>query len=415
MSAVYKEERDMRHKNNVLLLVTFLLIMSLPMTAISGPKVTLKPKISTTYRIDDNFWKAETVEREVLTGLIQPGFVLGYGTEKTSISVDYTMDIYHYNDRDDLQPGWQPANYEDFVGHTGIVDIKTKPSDRVTLGVSNAYNLTRDPAQADRFSNAVTRNKYYIDRLTPMLFYNFGAKFGAGLKYRYTRTNYSEDLSEGSTENRAIFDLVYNLNKSASLDFEYQYWSRDYSTSSDYTSNQIKAILRKQYKYFSLEAGAGYHDRDFDKPTLEDVSMTTWNVGLTGQYPSTAVTPTSYLSLSAENNFNDSGTGDQYYEAMRFTLDAGHVFNKKFPLGIKAIYQNSDYKTVRGLTPAGIMALRDEDTKGIEGSLGYIINDYLVFKVIAGNEKRDSNIAGRNYTNNYLMGRLDFITSLGRR
>jgi len=385
------------------------------MTAISAPKFTLKPKISTTYRIDDNFWKAETVEREVKTSLIRPGFELGYGTEKSRVLLDYTTDIYYYRDRGGLLPGWRPASDEDFFGHTGTLDIKTRPTDRLTLGLSDSYMLTRDPANADRLSNAVTRNAYYINRLTPMLFYNFGAKFGAGLKYRHTRTNYSEDLSEGSTENRGIFDLVYNLNRSASLDFEYQYWTRDYSTSSDYTSNQIKAILRKQYKYFGLEAGLGYHDRDFDKPGLKEVSMTTWNLGLTGQYPTTAVTPTSYFSLGAESNLNDSGAGDVYYETTRFALNAGHVFKGKIPLDLKASYQNSDYDTQMGLTPAGTMELRNDDTRNIEGSLGYILSEYLVFKVIGGYENRDSNIAGRDYTNNYIMGRLDFTISLGRR
>ncbi|HJX34671.1 MAG TPA: hypothetical protein VJ373_05780, partial [Desulfatiglandales bacterium] len=109
----------MRHKNSILLLVTFLLVVSLPMTAMSAAKFTLKPKISTTYRIDDNFWKAETVEREVKTSLIRPGFELGYGTEKSRVLLDYTTDIYYYRDRDDLLPGWRPASDEDFVGHTG--------------------------------------------------------------------------------------------------------------------------------------------------------------------------------------------------------------------------------------------------------------------------------------------------------
>jgi hypothetical protein len=409
------EERDMRNQGGIFLILTVFLITSLPANALSQGKFTLKPKVSTTYRIDDNFWKAEAVEREVKTSLIKPGFELGYGTEKTNLSLDYTTDIYYYRDRDTLLPGWKLASDEDFVGHTGMLDIKTKPTDRLTLGVAESYTLTRDPGQADRFSNAVTRNKYYINRLTPLMFYDFGAKFGAGLKYRYTRTNYSEDVSEGSTENRGIFDLVYNLNKSTSLDLEYQYWARDYSISSDYTSHQIKAILRKQYKYFSLEAGGGYHERDFDKPGLKDVSMATWHVGLKGQYPSTASTPTSYISLGAESNFNDSGTGDRYYEASRFDLAAGHVFKQKVPFDLKASYQNSDYETETGLTPAGTTELRDDDTKNLEGSLGYIINEYLVIKVIAGYEERDSNISGRDYTNNYLMGRLDFIISLGRR
>ncbi|HJX34059.1 MAG TPA: outer membrane beta-barrel protein, partial [Desulfatiglandales bacterium] len=203
--------------------------------------------------------------------------------------------------------------------------------------------------------------------------------------------------------------------KSTSLDLEYQYWNRDYSTSSDYDSHQVKAILRKKYKYLTLEAGAGYHQRDFDVPGLEEIDMFTYGVGLSGQYPTTAVKPTSYFSLGAESNFNDSGAGNTYYDATRFELSAGHVFKRKIPFDIKASYQNSDYKTQMGLTPAGTMELRDDDTKNLEGSLGYILSEYLVFKAIAGYEDRDSNITGRDYSNNYLMARLDFVISLGRR
>jgi hypothetical protein len=405
----------MRHQSGGLLLLTVFLVVAFPMTALSQGKFTLKPKISADYRIDDNFYKAEAVEREVNTILVKPGFTLGYETAKTSLSLDYTLDAYYYDDKDTLLPGWKQASDEDFVGHTATLDIKTKPTDRLTLGLSDSYYLTRDPANSDMFSNSVTRNKYYINRLTPFLFYDFGERFSAGLRYRHTKTDYSEDVTEGSTESRGMFDLIYNLNRATSLDLEYQYWSRDYSTSSDYESGQIRLILKKQYKYFSFEIGGGYHERHFDNPGLKNISMTTYSVALTGQNPPSSSTPKSYISLGAESNFNDSGVGNTYYEATRYTMSAGHVFMQKFPLDVKANYQNSDYETQTGLTPAGAIELRDDDTKAMEGSLGYIISDYLVFKVAYGYEDRDSNIAGRDYSNNYFMVKLDFDYSLGRR
>ncbi len=88
---------------------------------------------------------------------------------------------------------------------------------------------------------------------------------------------------------------------------------------------------------------------------------------------------------------------------------------EKLPLGIKAMYQNTDYETTTGLTPAVTTELRDDDKIEISGNLGYIITDWLQFSVAAGYEDRDSNLAGSDYTNKYFMVSLDFGYQLGSR
>ncbi len=405
----------MRYQNSITPILFIVLILSFPVTAMSEGKFDLKPMVSATLRTDGNFYKAETNEREVRTTLIEPGFELDYETAKSRISLDYTLNAYYYDDKDTLMPGWKPADDEDYVGHTGVLDARTKPTDRLTMGLSDSYYYTRDPAQSDVFSNSVTRNKYYINRLTPFIFYDLGAKFSAGLRYRHTQTDYSEEVSEGSTEGRGIFDLVYNLNRTTSFDLEYQYWNRDYKVSSDYESGQIKLILRKQYKYFGFEAGAGYHERNFDDPWLKNIDVFSYRVALTGQNPSGASVPRSYITLAAESNFNDSGVGETYYKATRYSMAAGYVYMERLSIDMEAWFQNSDYEQWAGLTPAGTMELRDDDTSSVELSLGYMVSDHLAFRVAGGHQDRDSNIAGKGYDNNYLLARLCFSYSLGGR
>jgi hypothetical protein len=411
----------MRYQNSIALILFIVLIMSFPVTGLCQGEVTFKPKVSTTWRVDDNFYKAEAIEREVTTSILQPGFEFSYSTPKSVISLDYTLNAYYYDDEDPLLPGMRPAQDEDYVGHTGILEVKNQPTSRLTMGLSDSYYYTRDPAQSDVFSNSVSREKYYINRLTPFMFYDLGARLSAGFRYRHTKTDYSEEVSEGSTENRGIFDLVYNFDSTTSLDLEYQYWNRDYDkVSSDYESGQIRLILRKQYKYFSFEAGGGYHERNFDDPYLENIDVITYRVGLTGQtLPSARGDIRSYITLVAESNFNDAGPGDSYFEGTRFSMDAGHLFGNRIPVDMTASFQNSDYERQKGLTPAGTLELRDDDTYKLEGSLGYIVYDdsvrYLVVKVAGGYEDRSSNMAGRDYTNNYVMAKVDLKFSLGKR
>ncbi|MFC1840613.1 outer membrane beta-barrel protein [Thermodesulfobacteriota bacterium] len=400
-----------KRKTNKIGLFCIILIILLicPFSAYSKGKITVKPKLSASWRTDDNFHKAETSEREVRTYIIQPGIQIGYESPKSLVTFDYTLGSYNYDETDPLPAGLDSAENDDFTGHTALFDLVSKTSSRVTLGLKNQYFKTRDSAKSDTFSNSIDRDKYSINTLTPSILYNLGGKFSAGFRFRHTETEYDVAAKEGSTEYRPIFDLLYNFNKTTSLDLEWQYWERDFDLSSDYESIQTKLILRKQYKYFSFEAGAGYQNRDFDSLTQKDMDVIAYRFAITGQGPK------SHVSLIAESNLNDSGGGVLYFVATRVTLKAGRVFMGKIPVELSGMFQNSDYEDSTGLTPAGTVEIRDDDLSSIEGSVGYIFNDWLNFTVTAGHEKRDSNMAGKNYDNNYLSFNLNFNYSFGKR
>jgi hypothetical protein len=88
---------------------------------------------------------------------------------------------------------------------------------------------------------------------------------------------------------------------------------------------------------------------------------------------------------------------------------------EKIPFGIKASYQNSDYERTIGVTPAGTMELRNDDTYTFEGSVGYIFTDWVRLITRAGYESRDSNIAGKDYDNQYIMATINFSYNIGKR
>jgi hypothetical protein len=391
-------------------LIVFLALF-LPVTGLSAPKFKIEPKVSAGWRSDTNFYKEEFGEREVHTYLVRPGIYFGYETSKSLIELDYTLDAYYYDDKDPYPPGQKT---EDYVGHTLSLNATTKPFDRLTLGLEESYYGTSDPVQSDVLSNKQVREEYSINRLTPRIIYEFGPKFTAALRHRWTELNYESSLEEDATEHRGMFDLIYNLRRRLSLDLRYQHWKMDYhKTTSDYTSDQIELLLKKQFHYFSLSAGGGYHDRRFDASNMGNIDTPSFRIELEGQNPPAPAKSRSHLLLSFVQDFNIWHDGFDYYVARRVSLEAGRVFKGKLPFIIRAAYQNSDYENFMGLTPSGKLERREDDGYGIEASLGYFLTDWLTLTGAAGYEERNSNLAGFDYENEYYMITLDFAYDLG--
>ncbi|MEA3457550.1 MAG: outer membrane beta-barrel protein [Candidatus Thermoplasmatota archaeon] len=404
-------------KRPVVLITVISLLLFFSATSLKAADITIKPKIATRWKTDSNFFKAETSERKVDTYLVQPGIDLGFEAPRSKVLLNYTLNAYYYDDRDTVPSGQQKADDDDYVGHTVVFNSRYRAFDRLLIGLDDSYNKTRDSADLDRFSNTTDRDKYFINRLTPLLFYDFGAKFTAGLRYRNTIIDYSKNDKEDSTEHRGMFDLIYNFTRKTSLDLEYQRWKKDYDkTTSDFTSDQIQLIFRKQFKHAVIKAGGGYHERDFDDPALKNIDTLAYTVSVRVQNPpAPEARPRSYLQFSAELNFNDQGIADSYYKAHRFSVDAGHIFLEKLKVDIGGYYQDSDYERTIGLTPAGTTEFREDDLYFISGSIGYIFADYLTFSVSASYEDRDSNLSGYNYDNKSVMATLDFGYDIGRR
>lgn len=373
-------------------------------------RVVIEPKIHTDVQYNSNFWKAEDDEVGVNTYSIRPGVVLGYETQKSEIMADLSVDAYWYDDQDSPPAGVRDSSDDDFVGFTGSLTAESQVAKRLQLSIDESLMLTRDPASADDNSDSVSREKYTINRITPGMYYTLGTDFGLGLKYRNTYTDYTDDLGgEDNNEHRGILDFYYNLNRNAAIYLDYQLWNREYDeTSSEYTSNKITLNYAHTFNFLSVVAGAGYHDRSFDVDGLEDIDMFTWNVGLLGEDKVEGnQQPRYWMNLSLGQNFNDSGTGDQYYIATKLTAEAGYRFFGKLETSAMFEFQNSDYQNHD--------ENRDDDTITASAKVAYDILEFLTFGIEGGLKDRDSNITGKTYDDKFILALLNFDYNLGSR
>lgn len=400
------------NNRTTLILKFFLLLCAvfLAGNAFAQGRVLIKPHIETGWQWDDNFHKSETNTKSVSTYYIKPGVEFGYTTDKTTITLDYWLNYLKYDDQDDIQAGETPADDFDYTEHQANFLAQSQVSDRVLIGLDNLYWKTRDPANADANSNAVDRFKYNLNQLSPWLQYRFAEKFGAGLRYTNKILDYQDDEpgeGEDSDEHRGTLTFYYYFNQRTFFDLDYQYWTRDYDkTSTDYDSHQVMVNMNRQFNYFTFSAGVGFHARDFDGTvTGGDQEKFAWKLSLLGQNPQDAAIPKSSVYLAFSSNLNDIGSGDSYHEATRLDAVLTYLLLEKLNCTLTAWFLNSDYET----------SDRDDDRYFISGAVDYLIHEFFTIGLEAGYEERDSNTAGKDFDNTFVMLNVKFNYDMGSR
>ncbi len=373
-------------------------------------RIVIEPIIETSMWTDSNFYKSENNELRVNTYSVKPGVKLGYTTDKSLVSLDYVANILRYDDKDTMPVGQLDTDEFDYVGHRALFRAQTQTTEHLLLGLDNLFIKSRDPASAETNSNAVDRYKYTMNNFSPRLLYNFGEKFGLGLKYTNLMTDYSSDVvvpgeAEDSDENRGTFTLFYYLNPATFFDLDYQIWNRDYDeTSSDYDSDQVMVSVNHQFNYFTVSAGAGYHQRDFDQTVASgDIDRFIWKFSIAGQnLPGAVGIPKSSMYMDISSNLNDSGSGDDYYNAIRFNARFTYLFLEKINCNLSGWFQNSDYET----------SDREDDRWLLSAGADYLLNDFFTLGLEGGMEDRDSNETGRDFDNKYFMFNIKFTPNL---
>jgi len=386
-------------------------------------KFIIKPRISAGGRLESNYFLTENDERAVYTFLVQPGFRLGVESPKLKVNLDYTAEIYLYRDMHDIDSDQQKADDLNYVGHLATLQMAYALTPRLMLNLNDAFYLSRYPAAYDRLSNSTNRRKYWINRLSPAMNYDFGDRFSARMIYRYEELNYIESDFEDSTAQAISLNMFYNPTRTTTYDLNYQYWDRSYKEGySNYASHQTMAGYQNRYKYFAFDGSVGYQHRIFDDPSLKDENAFAFKFSFGGETPpppatrrqtgGTATRAKNHIYFSAERNLNN--VGDNFI-ADRFTLSAGHVFQRKISALLRGYYQISDYATYEGITKDGNYARRDDSSYDVFGRISYLITKKMNVSISAGHACRDSNIRGFDYTNNYVYFRFNFNYDVGSR
>lgn len=367
------------------------------------------PTASVTARADDNFYRTADNERDVFEILFQPGLQLEYDTGRTRFSLGYTLNAHAYEDIDDPPAGRKDANDDNFIGHSFSFIGRTIPTAKITLGLEDIFYLTNEPSKADRISNDTRRQEYYINRLTPMLYYQMTERFSLDLRYRNTITAYDDETDEDSMEHAGIVGLNYEFRPTWWMALGYEYTDRDYDIDiSDYTQDHIRLSLRKQSKYNLYEASVGYSDRQFDERKDEDTF--TYLLAFTRQ-----LGYDTYARIALERDFNQSGIAENFFVADQASLRFGKTFREKIPATLRFFYREGRYQQDSYLLPTERIEDREDDRYGVQASIGYYLFRWMTLVLSGGYENNESNIDEFEYDNTYITLGVNTAFNIGNR
>ncbi len=363
-------------------------------------EMRLRPKMRLEQEFTDNYFRSEENEADVWVTSVNPGIEFMYFTDRSRVDLDYVFSYFWHNeDEDDVD-----SSDLDYAGHNLNLFAAHRFLTRLTLGVTNEFIRTREPASADQFSNIVNRNKYWRNRVEPYLQYDIAEKGEARLAYRNEQFNWeqTDPGQEDSSENRGILTLTYNLNSTNHLDLQGMIWNRDYDGDlSDYDSYQGKLTYRREFSsWLKGEAGAGYHKRDFDEDELDDLDEFIFHI------MANAETDVSKLNFAFERNIVDFTISNEYFTAYRADLNGEYIFIDVIRAYGGGYYQLSDYEN----------SSREDDTYQGRLGVGYSFLDKMFEVSLEYNyTERDSNEAGLDYDENRVFLRIDFVYDTGLR
>ncbi|MFP4030227.1 MAG: outer membrane beta-barrel protein [Desulfococcaceae bacterium] len=370
--------------------------------------------LSLSGRYEDNFFQTNDNEHTVYTYLIRPGLQLDYETAKSIVSLLYSVDVHEYQDQDGGPEG--AADDDDFIGHTLALNMETSPTPKLTFRLEDSLLVTREENKADRFTNEVGRDRYFLNRFTPGVHYRLNDRFSAALSYTSLVLDYKRDTDQDSVGHRGMWEGYYDLSPTAAIGLNYQYWQRDYDVEdNDYAAHQGELTFNTRGKFIELEAGAGYQNRDFDAGDRSSEDTFNYRFVLSGRTADTPMGPRSYLRLGFGQNFNNSGLRDDFFEALQFEATAGHVFRDRLLFEIEGLYLNADYPQQTVLLANGERLDREDDRYQVNASIAYQIRRWMDLVLTGGYENRDSNLPNFDFDSAYVQLALNAFYDLGRR
>ena len=340
-------------------------------------KILFIPSVEAIYQNDSNYYSERTQEVSANIYTLKPGFEFGYATPKSEVFLDYYLTVNEYS-------GDQRLESRDYYGHDFKFGAQTQVTEHILVGIQDDYLKFRASGSLDDLGNEVNRGIYKTNSLSPFLKYEFDETWGMDFRYTNLILDYDEKSNEDSEGHRGAFDLNYHLNSTTRLILEYNVWNRDYDRNTPtYLSQQTMMSYEKEYQYFFLKAGLGYHSRNFEDTGDRDIEDFVWDLSLYGEAAKTRY----YLAL--DRNFNDFGEGQQYYKGVSITAMAGYLFAEKLDLELMLDYRHRNYQ----YDP------KKEDIWYYSTRLSYLLTERLSVGLKLAYEERDSNRWDRDYDN----------------
>jgi hypothetical protein len=390
--------------------MVFLIIVTCVGGGLAEERFLIKPGIGTDYRIDSNFYSDSTNERTVSTLTISPGLEFGFETAKSQVKAVGAFHFNYYDDLDNVPSGKEDSDENNYAGYNLKASAKTMLFTRITTGLEGQMVKTRNPDERDELDNFSDTEKYKVNRFHPWIKYRISPRISAGIEVKTTGIDYTESSDYDSFLFEGKGRLYYEISKFTTMDLMYSQGDMDYEADDlNYVSKKYGMNIVSHYKYFKLDAGIGFHERDFDQSGEDDMDTPYWHISVKGQNPSVLgkdEKPRSYMTLAFTQDFNDTGFNSAYYRADRVTLVFGHLFMEKINVRFKGYYQKSDYESYW-------LADREDDTLFFSIMCSYFLNRRFTLAMESGMETRDSSYDYYDYDNSFVLFKLTFNYDLG--
>lgn len=351
---------------------------------------------------DDNFFRSETNKTSVWSAIYTPGVEAEYLTDRSRFDLNYSMPYFQYfGTRAPI--GQSPAldvSSLDYLGQNLSMYAAEKVCTRLLVGVQETYLLTNEPGLTDNFSQLVTRDRYWVNRVSPFIGYDIAEKGEIKFAYRNEDLEWIEAPNQpNSTENRGTVTGTYNLNTTNHLDLVGEFWHRDYTASNpafleaDYDAYQAQLVYRRELNsWLTAHAGGGYQWREFDNSeAAPNINTPVYSIGVAG------ATDRSKLDLSFEHGLVDFTIGNSYFTAYRVNATGQYLFCDVLRAYGGAYWQLSQY----------VDQTRQDNTYNIFVGLGYSFwNKRMEVSAEYNHTNNDSNTSGLNYADNIVFLRL---------
>jgi hypothetical protein len=383
----------------------------------AAAETTIKPLLELEASYSDNFYRSQENTSSAWEWRISPGVDYEWASDRSSLSMNFMLNGYLYSGGSDERD----VADDDYLGVDLELGGLTTFGERLKVGITDTFNLTRESAAADRFYTPVDRDLYWVNQVEPFVSYDFQDYGTIRLAYRNNAHRFidpveaeqaelgsepgvqDETSKNDSMEHRGILTLTYNLSDTQYFDLEGSLWRRNYEgDQAGYDSIQVLLFYRHEFnEYLSGEAGVGYHDRDYDEDEwLEDWDGLVYKVSFTGKSDITVI------RCSLEHNLNDFTIGDIYYEATRINLYLEREILDHIRLGLGGYYQFSDYQPP---------SEREDEWLNVNGKVGYIFWDRQAEAYIRiSYTNRDSNLANLDYDETLFLVGVSFDYDLSK-